>query len=75
MELTQRRTKFRELLSQKICISPASVHDPISVRIAENLGYEIGMFAGSIASMTILGDPDLILITQTEFAQQIQRIC
>jgi carboxyvinyl-carboxyphosphonate phosphorylmutase len=33
------------------------------------------MFAGSIASATVLGAPDLIVLTLTEFAQQIHRIC
>jgi carboxyvinyl-carboxyphosphonate phosphorylmutase len=50
------------------------VFDPISARIAEELGFEVGMFAGSIASFTVLGDPDLILLTLTEFAQQAYRI-
>jgi len=51
------------------------VFDPISARIAEDLGFEVGMFAGSIASGTVLGAPDLIVLTLTEFAQQIHRIC
>ena len=33
------------------------------------------MFAGSVASGTVLGAPDLIVLTLTEFAQQIHRIC
>jgi carboxyvinyl-carboxyphosphonate phosphorylmutase len=33
------------------------------------------MFAGSIASAVVLGDPDHILITLTEFAEQARRIC
>ena len=33
------------------------------------------MFAGSIASATVLGAPDYIVLTLTEFAQQIHRIC
>ena len=33
------------------------------------------MFAGSIGSATVLGDPDHILITLTEFAEQARRIC
>jgi carboxyvinyl-carboxyphosphonate phosphorylmutase len=33
------------------------------------------MFAGSVASLTILGAPDIILITLTEFAEQAYRIC
>jgi carboxyvinyl-carboxyphosphonate phosphorylmutase len=51
------------------------VFDPISARIAQDLGFEVGMFAGSIASGTVLGAPDLIVVTLTEFAQQIHRIC
>ena len=33
------------------------------------------MFAGSIASLVVLGAPDLTLITLTEFAEQAHRIC
>ena len=33
------------------------------------------MFAGSIASGTVLGAPDYVILTLTEFAQQIYRIC
>ena len=48
--------------------------DAISARIAEELGFEVGMFAGSIASFTVLGAPDLIVLTLTEFAAQAYRI-
>ncbi len=54
---------------------PGSVFDPLSARIAEDLGFELGMFAGSVASMTVLGAPDLIVLTLTEFAAQANRIC
>ena len=75
MNLTRRRERYRSLLASGQCYHPASVFDPISARIAEDLGFEVGMFAGSIASGTVLGAPDLIVITLTEFAQQIHRIC
>jgi len=74
MHWTPRRERFRAVLAAKACVHPASVYDPVSARIAEELGFEVGMFAGSIASFTVLGDPDLILLTLTEFAQQAQRI-
>jgi len=48
--------------------------DPVSVRIAEDLGYEVGIFGGSIASLTVLGAPDLILLTLSELAAQAMRI-
>jgi len=72
---TERRRRFRALLSGDRCIHPASVFDAVSARIAEDLGFEAGMFAASVASMTILGAPDLIVITLSEFADQAHRIC
>lgn len=53
---------------------PASVYDPISMRIADDLGFEVGMFGGSVASLAILGDPDIALITLTELAEQVRRM-
>ncbi len=75
MNLTARRERYRAILEGDRCVHPASVFDPISARAAEDLGFEVGMFAGSIASGTVLGAPDLIVLTLTEFAQQIHRIC
>jgi carboxyvinyl-carboxyphosphonate phosphorylmutase len=71
---TERRQKFRAILKGPRCAHPGSVFDPISARIAEQLGFEIGMFAGAIASYTVLGAPDLIVLTLTEFAEQAYRI-
>jgi oxaloacetate decarboxylase len=74
MHWTDRRRRFRALLAGDRCYHPGSVFDPISARIAEDLGFEIGMFAGSVASMTVLGAPDLIVLTLSEFASQAYRI-
>jgi carboxyvinyl-carboxyphosphonate phosphorylmutase len=75
MNLTDRRERYRDILAGDKCVHPASVFDPISARVAEDLGFEVGMLAGSIASFTVLGAPDIIVLTLTEFAQQIHRIC
>ncbi len=75
MDFTGRRERYRGILAGDKCVHPGSVFDPISARIAEDLGFEVGMFAGSIASGTVLGAPDLVVLTLTEFAQQIHRIC
>ncbi len=71
---SNRRQKFREILATQHCVYPASVYDPISARIAENIGYEMGMYAGSLAALAVLAAPDLILLTQTEYAQQAHRM-
>src|SRR5258707_4316690 len=75
MNWTDRRRRFRAILAGDACVHPGSVFDPISARIAESLGFEIGMFAGSTASLTVLGAPDLIVLTLSEFAAQAYRIC
>jgi carboxyvinyl-carboxyphosphonate phosphorylmutase len=75
MRWTARRERFRALLAGDACYHPGSVYDAISARIAEDLGFETGMFAGSIASMTVLGAPDIVVLTLSEFADQAHRIC
>ncbi|MBM3485652.1 MAG: isocitrate lyase/PEP mutase family protein [Alphaproteobacteria bacterium] len=74
MHWTPRRERFRALLAGDGCFHPASVFDPISARIAADLGFECGMFAGSTASLAVLGAPDLVVLTLSEFAGQALRI-
>lgn len=70
----ERRRAFRAILSGAAVIRPASVYDAVSARIAEDLGFEIGILGGSAASLAILGDPDLLLITLSELSEQVRRI-
>jgi carboxyvinyl-carboxyphosphonate phosphorylmutase len=74
MHWTDRRERYRAVIAGDECIHPGSVYDAISARIAEEIGFEVGMFAGSIASFSVLGAPDLIVLTLTEFAAQAYRI-
>jgi oxaloacetate decarboxylase len=74
MAFRKRREVLRSILSGSICIRPGSVYDAISIRIAEDLGFEVGMFGGSVASLAVLGDPDIALITLTELAEQMRRM-
>lgn len=74
MSHTEQRKRLRAVFAGTKCLSPASVFDPLSARVAESVGYEIGMLAGSVASNTTLAAPDLIVLTLTEFADQVRRI-
>ena len=74
MAFRQRREKLRSVLAGLRCIRPGSVYDATSIRIAEDLGFEVGMFGGSVASLAVLGDPDIALITLTELAEQMRRM-
>ena len=59
MPFRKRRDALRSILSGSSCVHPGSVYDAISIRIAEDLGFEVGMFGGSVASLAVLGDPDI----------------
>jgi carboxyvinyl-carboxyphosphonate phosphorylmutase len=74
MAFRSRREKLRSILSGSACVHPGSVYDAISIRIAEDLGFPLGMFGGSVASLAVLGDPDITLITLTELAEQMRRM-
>jgi carboxyvinyl-carboxyphosphonate phosphorylmutase len=74
MAFRQRREKLRSILDRSSCIRPGSVYDATSIRIAEDLGFEVGMFGGSVASLAVLGDPDIALITLTELCEQMRRM-
>jgi oxaloacetate decarboxylase len=74
MAFRNRREALRAILAGNTCIRPGSVYDATSIRIAADLGFELGMFGGSVASLAVLGDPDITLITLTELAEQMRRM-
>ena len=74
MRHTDQRNRFRSVLSGSECLTIPTVYDPLSARVAETVGYELSFLAGSVASNTTLAAPDLIVLTLTEFADQIRRI-
>ncbi|SFH51818.1 isocitrate lyase/PEP mutase family protein [Modicisalibacter xianhensis] len=68
------RLQFRELLERDECFFTASTFDPMSARIAADLGFEVGILGGSVASLQVLAAPDFALITLSEFVEQATRI-
>lgn len=70
----QLRIEFRQLLASPFCYHTASVFDPMSARIATDLGFEVGILGGSVASLQVLAAPDFALITLSEFTEQATRI-
>ena len=70
-----KRKKLAALLTGDRCVIAGSVFDPLSARIADEVGFEVGLLGGSVASFAVLGAPDLMLLTLTELAEQTRRIC
>ena len=75
MKWTERRKRFRDILFGNKCLHPASVFAPMSARIAEALGFETGVLAGSVSSMAVHGAPDFVTLTLSELAEQAYRVC
>ena len=73
MNGTSAKLALRRSLQEDGYSFVASVFDPISARIAEQLGYRTGILAGSVASLSVLGAPDLILLTLSELVEQARR--
>jgi carboxyvinyl-carboxyphosphonate phosphorylmutase len=71
---SERRRAFRRILAANEALPAGSVFDAASARLAQAAGYRVGMFAGSVASAVVLGSPDLVVMTLTEFAEQARRI-
>ena len=67
------RSRLRTVLAGSRCVAMATVFDPISARFADSLGYEAGLVGGSIVSHTVLGAPDVIVLTLSELAEQVRR--
>src|SRR5258708_1392073 len=74
MAFRKRREALRSILNGSGCVRPGSVYDATSIRIAEDLGFEVGMFGGSVASLAVLGGPGIALITLSEFGEQMRRM-
>ena len=68
------RQAFSDLLHGAVCKFAASVFDPISVRMASDLGFEVAIQGGSVASLQVLGAPDISLLTLDEYAEQVSRV-
>jgi oxaloacetate decarboxylase len=74
MTPTEKRQRLRAILRGSRCVTPLTVFDALSARIAESVGGEVGILSGSVCAATMLGAPDLALQSLTEFAEQVRRV-
>jgi len=66
---------LRDIFATQECLIASSVFDPVSARFAKALDSEVGVMGGSVASHTVLGAPDIVLLTASELVEQARRIC
>ena len=73
MSATDARRRLRAILGGERCVMMGSIFDPVSARIAGDIGCEAALMGGSIVSHVMLAAPDVILLTLSELAEQVSR--
>lgn len=74
MNSTNGRTGLRELLSRPGIIRSLGAHDVLTALIVEQAGFETVFIGGFGTSASMLGLPDLNLLTMTEMAEAVRRM-
>ncbi|EMD31138.1 hypothetical protein CERSUDRAFT_109614 [Gelatoporia subvermispora B] len=66
--------KLRQLMKEKDCVICPGVFDGISAHLANAAGFDALYLAGSGASGSVIGEPDLSVITANELADTARMI-
>ena len=66
--------RLRDELSANTPLLLPGLHDPLSGRLVERAGFKVGYISGSAVAMTLLGRPDIGLLSGSELIDQARRI-
>lgn len=66
---------FREVLANEKPLIMPGVYDALSAKLARKAGFEAVFISGYSVAATLLGDPDIGLLTQTEMIDAARRVC
>ncbi len=75
MATDNRAQQLRDLLTQNRPLVLGGVYDGLSVRLANQAGFEALFVGGFSVAATLLGEPDFGYLTQTEIADTARRVC
>ncbi len=66
--------RLRQALAANSPLLLPGLHDALSARLVERAGFEVGYLSGSATAMTLLGLPDIGLLSGAEIIEQARRI-
>jgi 2-methylisocitrate lyase-like PEP mutase family enzyme len=66
---------LRDRLASGRPVVMPGVWDALSARLVQRAGFDTGFLSGYCVSGTLLGEPDVGLVTQTEMAEVARRVC
>ena len=70
-----RQTRVQTILNDVGSIVFPGVYDCLSAKIVEELGFRLSFISGYSVSATMIGEPDMGLLTQTEMLERARRVC
>src|SRR3546814_593076 len=70
----RRTTRFRRLMEAPEILVLPGIHDALSLRIAEEVGFQAVAAGGYSATASLLGAPDVGQLTMTEMADMYARL-
>jgi methylisocitrate lyase len=71
----KRTTRFRLLIEAPEIVILPGAHDALTLRLAEQAGFQAVTCGGSSATASLLGAPDVQQLTMTEMAEMYARLC
>ena len=66
--------RMRELFAQPGIIVCPGVYDGLTVKLVEQAGFDVAVVSGAAVSASLLGAPDLGVMSMTELLQQVRNI-
>lgn len=73
--MTTRAEQVRALVRQARPLVMGGIYDGLTARLAERAGFEILFIGGFSVAATLLGEPDVGYVTQSEMADTARRLC
>ena len=68
-------TRVSQILNEVGTLAFPGVYDTLSVKIAAQVGFPMGFVSGYSVAATMIGEPDVGLLTQTEMVARARHIC
>ena len=69
------RTRVHRVLEDAGSLAFAGIYDTLSAKIAQRAGFPMAFVSGYSVAATLIGEPDLGLLTQTEMVERARQIC
>ncbi|MEE2636153.1 MAG: isocitrate lyase/PEP mutase family protein [Acidobacteriota bacterium] len=67
--------RVQRIIDEQHTLVFPGVYDTLSAKIAERVGFPMAFVSGYAVSATLIGQPDMGLLTQTEVVERARQIC